>query len=177
MRTERPRLSRRSKTGEPVVVRLAGELDLARQPEIERLLDDALSAGSPLVVDLGDCTYMGAAGLESIDDAGRRASEAGVGFVVVLPYDADSLVRRMILEIAPDLVWIAIAPTIAAAVRRLRPDARATGAVQAEREHLLALRAAVWEEGARLGELRLQRDRLVLEMRQMRELARRRRAG
>lgn len=52
---------------------------------------------------MGDCTYAGVEILELLVEASDCARQESLGFVVVLPYSANALVRRLLLEIAPEL--------------------------------------------------------------------------
>jgi len=90
--------------GAPTIVHLVGDLDASAQAPLRARLDAALELGEPVVVDIGDCTYAGVETLELLVDASDRARKELLGFVVVLPYSANALLRRVLLEIAPELV-------------------------------------------------------------------------
>ncbi|HEX5584209.1 STAS domain-containing protein [Gaiella sp.] len=70
-------------TGLRVVVR--GDLDLATVDALRSTLEDAHAASKDVAVDLHACTFLDSSALKAIADAGRRAGEAGVGFVVMKP--------------------------------------------------------------------------------------------
>lgn len=165
-------MTRHEGTSSPVVITLAGDVDIARQPGLEAYVAHALHLARPVVVDLGDCTFLGALALELLAEESRRARALGIGLVIVLPYGADPLVRRTLLEIAPDLASLSIAPSLAAAAERATRLTAGRHTIRVELRQLLALRAAVWEEGARLGELQLRRDLLLFEQRQALERVR-----
>ena len=60
-------------------VTVAGELDQATLPELQRALDEVIEAGSDaLVVDLSDCSFIDSSGLAALVSARERVS-AGVG--------------------------------------------------------------------------------------------------
>ena len=58
-------------------VHLAGELDLATAPQLERTLREALSDASLVVLDLRSLTFIDLTGLRIILDAGRLARSEG----------------------------------------------------------------------------------------------------
>lgn len=78
------RLSLRSHYwGAIVVVVAAGELDAGTAERFEPYVR-RLQAGNDLVVDLWDITRCDSAGIAELDEAKRRADEAGWGFAVVI---------------------------------------------------------------------------------------------
>jgi anti-anti-sigma factor len=60
------------------LVTVAGEIDLETAPELERRLIEVLERGTPVVVDLGECTYMDSSGFRTL----HRAS--GLGHIVLI---------------------------------------------------------------------------------------------
>jgi anti-sigma B factor antagonist len=62
------------------LVRVAGEVDLDTAPELERRLVEVLQRGTPVVVDLGECSYMDSSGFRAL----HRASDFG-RLVLVIP--------------------------------------------------------------------------------------------
>jgi anti-anti-sigma factor len=164
---------------EPTVLHLVGELDLGSCEELATRLSNALSLGRPLVVDVGDCTFADVGALRVLADAARRARERSVAFVVVLPYGSSAVLRRLVLELAPELATFPIAPSRRAGlgtVERLAVTGmHASPPVDAGR--LRELRASVWENASRVEELMARRDALLLETREAMERARARRAS
>ena len=78
------RLSLRSHYwGALMVVVAAGEIDAGTGERLAPYLRK-LQAGNDLVLDLWDVTSCDAAGVALLDDAKRRADEAGWGFAVVI---------------------------------------------------------------------------------------------
>jgi anti-anti-sigma factor len=63
------------------LVRVAGEVDLETAPELERRLVEVLQRGTPVVVDLGECSYMDSSGFRAL----HRASDLGRIVLVVPP--------------------------------------------------------------------------------------------
>jgi anti-anti-sigma factor len=147
------------------LVHLAGDLDLATAESVGSQLEAAVDRGLPVIVDVGDCTFVGADVLRTIAEGARRAELRGQRFIVVLPYSADRIVRRTLLEIAPELAAFAIAPSVqaaTAAVARAREPVTSAGLTAADFQ---ALRASLWENAARFRELAARRDALLFEAR------------
>lgn len=110
--------------GEILVVRVAGELDLATQPHARAALDDAL-ARSPrhLVVDLAGVTFCSVRGFALFAETGFAAAGRGID----LAFSGLSGHRRRVLTTAgfgaPEVGY----PSVAAAVMAIRvADAVAT---------------------------------------------------
>jgi len=152
------------RSGAPSIVRLSGDLDFANQGSFRRELDAALSDGTPIVVDLGECTHAAAEVLAVLVETSHRARASSTGFVVVLPYSASPSVRRTLLEIAPELADFAIVSSIRAAVAALERPRELAGFPELG-ARLVALRASFWENAARLEEHRARRNALLLEKR------------
>jgi anti-anti-sigma factor len=145
------------------VVGIAGELDATSCDVFEPRLAAAIARGRPVVVDLGDCTFVDVSGLRMLRAAHDLARESSVPFVVVLPFSGRSSVRRLVLELAPDLVPFRFVPRleraealVAAAVEPPLPDST----------RLQGLRAKIWEAAERREELLARLDTLLFEQRQ-----------
>nr|WP_063810430.1 STAS domain-containing protein [Kibdelosporangium phytohabitans] len=79
------------------VVHLAGEIDMATQPDFDGALDEAAGTGSALViVDLSAITFLASIGLRSLVRANRDVEQAGRAMRVV---DGSSAVTR-VMEIS-----------------------------------------------------------------------------
>ena len=72
-----------SQAGDEVWLHVAGELDVATAPHLQRTLRAAQEATPHVVVDLRDVTFIGMAGVRTIAAAGDRARRAGHRLVVV----------------------------------------------------------------------------------------------
>ncbi|MGW5679718.1 STAS domain-containing protein [Streptomyces sp. NPDC003860] len=112
-----PRLRHRTDlTADPVtgaeyaVVRLAGELDLSAQPELDGLFTLCLALRPALVtVDLTRVTFLDSAGLGALETAAARIHAAGSAFA--LGGCPPSLVRRVLtLTAVPLGPWPSLAP-------------------------------------------------------------------
>lgn len=79
------------------VLSISGEHDLSTAPELRRRLEDVLSEGTGVVVDLSRATFIDSSILGVILDAKRRAAEAKVGYAVVHTNGADPVDR--VLEV------------------------------------------------------------------------------
>jgi anti-sigma B factor antagonist len=70
--------------GQPAVVTLEGEIDLASVPQVEARIAAAERNGrGPLVIDLRNVTFMDSSGLRLLLAAHRRAEESGRDFALV----------------------------------------------------------------------------------------------
>jgi hypothetical protein len=161
----------------PTILHLAGDLDLYSLDVLEARFEDAFGRGHPVVVDFGECTLATVDVLRYLDEAGHRAGELGLGFVVVLPYSASGTVRRLVLELAPELAEFSIAPSVRTATAFLERPPASRPAKRVEDERLRALRASIWETASRLEALLATRDELLLEKRRTLEQVRARRAA
>jgi anti-sigma B factor antagonist len=75
-----------------VWVRVAGELDMATAPELERALGVGLSRARMVVLDLRELAFMDSAGAHVIIDASARARKLGRRLVLLrTPPDVDRL--------------------------------------------------------------------------------------
>jgi anti-anti-sigma factor len=89
--------SRRAEAGGAIRLVLAGELDLATQPEFESALDAALADSDRVLLDLGALTLIDCSAISLIFAAAhRRRKEAALILV-----DPRSQVRRMLGLVGP----------------------------------------------------------------------------
>jgi anti-sigma B factor antagonist len=81
--------------GDVLVVNVAGELDVATVPELERVLGEVAESDSrSLIVDLSDCSFIDSSGLGALVSARERTLRAeGGSFGVCCP---DAQVRRLL---------------------------------------------------------------------------------
>lgn len=81
--------------GDVLVVNVAGEIDQATVPDLERALDEAIQAGpAAVVVDLSECGFIDSSGLATLVAARERHTEGdGKRFGVCC---ADAQVRRLL---------------------------------------------------------------------------------
>lgn len=63
-----------------VIVRAAGEIDVATAPQVEVKLLDLIDAGSAVVLDLHGVTFIDSSGLRALVTARQRAEEKSVSF-------------------------------------------------------------------------------------------------
>jgi anti-anti-sigma factor len=63
--------------GTPVVLRLAGELDIATADELRASLEEAISGGSSVVVDMSGVVFIDASGLRPILQAAAAMNGSG----------------------------------------------------------------------------------------------------
>jgi anti-anti-sigma factor len=66
-----------------VVVRVAGDIDVATAPEVERALADA-GAGKRVVLDLTECQFIDSSGLRTLLGARSAAESAGGSLALVV---------------------------------------------------------------------------------------------
>ena len=93
------------------LVRVAGELDLATTPELERTLSETDHA-SALVIDLTGCSFLDSSAVRVLLTSARHAQDAGGSASVVAP---DPGIRRA-LEIAGVATILPIHTSLAAAL-------------------------------------------------------------
>jgi anti-anti-sigma factor len=94
----------RRDTAEGVVVRVAGDIDLSSAPVFGAELEAAIAANhGPLIVDLGEVSFMDSAGIEALVRARERAGER------LRLRTVHRSVRR-VLELVSLLEWIPIDP-------------------------------------------------------------------
>ena len=147
------------------VVEIAGELDAKAAAKFAPRLATAIAARQPVVVDLGDCTFMDGFGTRLLADAHRRATEAGLPLCVVLPYSAAPPVRRLLLEFAPDLVSFPIVTSRGAAPKPVGQSVEHRDLLKLGLERVRELRAVLWEAGQRREQLLADRDALIMRQR------------
>ena len=146
------------------VVAVSGELAAETVTAYAIRVECALRAGYPILVDLGDCTFIDGRGVRFLAASYDRATRAGIAFFVVLPFSAAPSVRRMLLEFLPDLAPLPIIPR-----RNLAPVGPTTTndrAAGGDTDRLRRLRAGVWEAGSRREQLLADRDELILRQRE-----------
>jgi anti-anti-sigma factor len=64
------------------VVTLSGRMDSATSPIVDQELAQAIGAGSPVLLDLGELEYISSAGLRVLLKAAKQAQGAKVSFAV-----------------------------------------------------------------------------------------------
>jgi anti-sigma B factor antagonist len=99
-----------------VLVTVAGEIDIGTVPQLRGQLATLTDSGRLLVVDLGQVSYIGAAGLGVLAGAAAQARASGGSLHVVAP----DLIRRLFALTGLDQ-QIPVAGTLAEAVDDLRP--------------------------------------------------------
>jgi anti-sigma B factor antagonist len=77
------------------VLTISGEHDLSTAPDLKRRLNEAISDGNPIVVDLSPAAFVDSSILGAILDARRRADEASLGFAVAQS-DGSAAVGRVL---------------------------------------------------------------------------------
>jgi anti-anti-sigma factor len=145
------------------VVELAGELDLAQHDPLRNALAEALERELPVLVDLSDCSFVDVGGVRLLGQASQAARELVRPFLVILPFNSAGSVRRLVLDLLPELAPFALVPNRAAATVNLADSL--ANAARTDDSRLHAIRAAIWEAGARLNDLLAHRDELMLEQR------------
>jgi hypothetical protein len=160
-----------SATAEPALIRVAGDLDLASQGWLELRLAAAVAEDRPVVVDLGDCTFADVEAIRTLGRAAALADERRLPFVVVLPFSARDGLRRLLLELVPELAEVAIVPSQRAAHALIARPAPRWASSRKQAPGATELRASVWENAARGERLIAERDALVMEHRRTRKRA------
>jgi hypothetical protein len=146
-------------------IELRGDVDFPSDESLEGRLQLALGLGAAIVVDLSDCTHLSVGVLRWIQGADSRATECDLPLIVVLPFFAAPAVRRLMLEIVPELTPERLVPSIVAA-RAL--SARAHPAVASDPQFALrasTLRAQLWRGASQTQTLAAERDVLLSETR------------
>jgi anti-anti-sigma factor len=82
--------------GDVVIVVVEGEHDIYTAPTLRERLDEALSRGGGIVVDLTGATFVDSSVLGALLDSRRRALEAGQGFVVCIGDTVEPGVQRIL---------------------------------------------------------------------------------
>ena len=70
------------------VVDVDGDLDIAAVDDVDAALQEAISGGDPVVVDLVDVGFIDSTGMRAMIDARRRSRDLGVAMVCVCPNNA-----------------------------------------------------------------------------------------
>jgi len=78
-----------------VTIYLSGEIDLESSPEARKALLNAVSRKKPMVVDLGEVTYIDSSGIASLVEAYQKAKNAKLNFV--LTHVGDGVMRVLSL--------------------------------------------------------------------------------
>lgn len=78
-----------------VSLRLRGEHDLYRAPELRAALTGALANGSSVVVDLRAATFIDSAAAAALVEARKEAKRLGLGLALLLSDEPTNEVRRM----------------------------------------------------------------------------------
>jgi anti-sigma B factor antagonist len=99
------------------VVRVDGELDIATAPQLERVLEEAASGGTPIVIDLTETTFCDSTGMTAILRAHKRAAADETGLIVVCPAE-NAEVTRVIDLLGFDRI-LRLSGTVEAAVEEL----------------------------------------------------------
>jgi anti-sigma B factor antagonist len=103
--------------GDPLIARLAGEIDMGNARQFgDRIFEQTTRPGLGLIVDCTDVSFMDSSGIRMLLGLARRAQEREQSLVMVVP-DSSSLWR--ILEIAGVGDVIAIERTVEDARARL----------------------------------------------------------
>ena len=112
-----PNASLEFEEGDPLIARLAGEIDVANAAKLgDEILKQTSRPGLGLVVDCTDVGFMDSSGIRMLLGLARRAEEREQSLVVVVP-EGSSLWR--ILDIARVGDMVAIEHTEEAARARL----------------------------------------------------------
>ena len=106
---------RTERRGRILLVGVTGEVDLSSTPELQLTLDEKLTTGAPLVLDLDRLGFLGAAGLSMLLDLQRRAVELRTRWAVV----AGTGPARRALEVTGIGARLPVRPTVAEAIRTL----------------------------------------------------------
>jgi anti-anti-sigma factor len=70
------------------VVDVDGDLDMAAVDDVDAALQEALSGGNPVVVDLIDVAFIDSTGMRAMIEARRRSRELDIPMVLVCPDNA-----------------------------------------------------------------------------------------
>ena len=98
-----------------VLVRIAGEIDMATTPElVDSLLRAAESGVRRLVVDLSEVSFMGAAGIHALEEGQAAIRHRGGELAVVAP----SGLPRRVLDVTDMFESLDVVDTVDAARRR-----------------------------------------------------------
>jgi anti-sigma B factor antagonist len=97
------------------VVTLVGEHDSFGAETLKRELDGLLESGRPIVIDLGEATFIDSSTVGVLLTAYRRVQAAGLSLGIVLPTSSGPYVRQLIQTAKLDTVF-PIHDSIAAAL-------------------------------------------------------------
>jgi anti-sigma B factor antagonist len=87
------------------VLTLIGEHDAFGAGALERELDQQVESGRPIVVDLGEATFIDSSTVGVLLSVYRRVQERGLAFELVLPSTAGPWVHRLIQTTKLDTVF------------------------------------------------------------------------
>lgn len=99
------------------VVDVDGDLDMAAVDDVDAALQEALSQGRPVVVDLTDVAFIDSTGMRAMIEARRRSREDAVPMVLVCP---DNAAVWRLLELTGTTGFFEVKGTRAAAVAAAR---------------------------------------------------------
>ena len=102
-----------------LVVALAGEHDVSSRHRVREVIDDALNAKVPVVVDLREAAFVDSVIAATLLEARKKAKRENVGFGIVLAQEHENAVRRM-FELSRLTSVFAIHPSVEAAVAAVR---------------------------------------------------------
>lgn len=101
-----------------VLLRFTGEIDLSNTDQVERQVLAEVSAGSPVVLDLGGLTYLDSAGLHLLYRL-RHGVGARNGLVVVAPQGCRA---RTVVDLAGVAEGLGVVESVVAALDQVDPD-------------------------------------------------------
>jgi anti-anti-sigma factor len=84
----------REQVGAIIVIRLQGDIDAVNAHGLTTRALAMCDFQHPMVLDVGEVTYLDSAGVRLVDALSRHCSQIGTTFVVVVPEDA--VVRRLL---------------------------------------------------------------------------------
>jgi anti-anti-sigma factor len=99
------------------VVDVDGDLDIAAVDDVDAALQEAISGGGPVVVDLVDVGFIDSTGMRAMIDARRRARDLDVPMVCVCP---DNAAVWRLLELTGTTGFFEVKETRAEAVAAAR---------------------------------------------------------
>ena len=102
-----------------VVLVLAGEHDVSTRHRVREVIDDALAARLPVVVDLRDADFVDSVIAATLLEARKKAKRENIGLGFVLADAHENAVRRM-FELSRLTSVFAIYPSVEAAVAAVR---------------------------------------------------------
>jgi anti-sigma B factor antagonist len=78
-------LTRGPQARDLAAIQVTGEIDIANAERLRAVIDEALTTGGDLLVDLSDCRFLDSSGVTEIVRAYRATTEAGRTLLVVSP--------------------------------------------------------------------------------------------